>query len=71
MNTFIEAISYYIPERVVTNAELAEIYPEWDVEKAGKKVGISQRSVAGKDETALDMAVKASEALFQEYSILH
>ena len=69
MKTFIEGLSYYIPERVLTNKELAEVYPAWDVEKAGKKVGISQRYVSGKEETALDMAVKASEALFQEYSI--
>ena len=66
---FIKAISYYLPDRVVTNEELVKEFPEWSVEKVAKKVGVDSRHVAGKDETAGDMAEKAARKLFEEYSI--
>lgn len=65
MAAFIQAISYYLPERVVTNEELVEDFPEWTVEKIVEKVGVKQRHVAGEEKIS-DMAVKASERLFKE-----
>lgn len=65
MTAFIKAISYYLPERVVTNDELVADFPEWTVEKIVEKVGVRQRHIAG-DEKISDMAVKASERLFME-----
>ncbi len=67
---YIKAISYYLPERVLSNEELVEQFPEWTVEKVAKKIGIANRHIAGKDEFTSDMAVKVSEKLFEEYSIL-
>ena len=64
---FIKAISYYLPKRVVTNAELVEEFPEWTVEKIASKVGVDERRVAAADETAVDMAVQAAENLFEEF----
>lgn len=61
---YISAIQYYLPSSTVTNAQLVEEFPEWTVEKIAGKVGVSTRHVAT-DETALDMAVKAAEKLFQ------
>lgn len=69
MDAFIKAISYYLPEKVVTNEQLVEEFPEWSVEKIAKKVGISERHVAAKDETAGDLAVKAAEKLFAEHDL--
>lgn len=69
MDAYIKAISYYLPEKVLTNAELVKDYPEWDAEKVAKKVGILERHIAADDETACDMAVKASQKLFAEYGI--
>lgn len=66
---FIKAISYYLPERVVTNEDLVREFPEWSVDKVAAKVGVSQRHVAGPDETAGDMAEKAALRLFEEYGI--
>ena len=40
MDAFIKAISYYLPEKIVTNEQLVEEFPEWSVEKIAKKVGI-------------------------------
>jgi len=66
---FIKAISYYLPEKVVTNEELVKEFPEWSVEKVAQKVGVDSRHVAAEDETAGDMAEKATRKLFKEYKI--
>ena len=66
---FIKAISYYLPERVVTNEELVMEFPEWSVDKVAQKVGVDSRHLAAENETAGDMAEKAARNLFQEYQI--
>ena len=66
---FIKAISYYLPERVVTNEELVKEFPEWSVDKVAQKVGVDSRHIAAEDETAGDMAEKAARKLFGEYNI--
>ena len=69
MKAYIQGISVYLPERVLTNKELVAEFPEWTVEKVASKVGISSRHIAAPDETAGDMAVKAAEAMFAEYGV--
>lgn len=69
MKTYIKAISYYLPERNVTNEELLQDFPEWSVEKVASKVGVNARHLAAADETAGDMAEKAARRLFEECSI--
>lgn len=66
---YIKAISYYLPEKVVTNEELVKEFPEWSVDKVAQKVGVDSRHVAAVDETAGDMAEKAARKLFDEYQI--
>lgn len=66
---FIKAISYYLPERIVTNEELVRQFPEWTVEKIADKIGVSSRHVSADDETAGDLAVKAAEKLLLENGI--
>ena len=66
---YIKGISYYLPERVVTNEELLKEFPEWSVDKVAKKVGVNSRHLAAKDETAGDMAEKAARKLFEEYNV--
>lgn len=67
--SFIKAISYYLPERVVTNEELVKEFPEWSVDKVAQKVGVESRHVAAKNETAGDLAEKAARRLFEEHQI--
>lgn len=69
MKSYIKAISYYLPEKVVSNEELVKEFPEWTVEKIAGKVGVSERHIAANDETAGDMAIKAAEKLFTEHNI--
>lgn len=66
---FIKAISYYLPEKIVTNEELVKEFPEWSVDKVAAKVGVNSRHLAADDETAGDMAEKAARKLFEEYNI--
>lgn len=66
---YIKALSYYLPERVVTNEELLQEFPEWSVDKVAAKVGVNSRHLAAPEETAGDMAEKAARKLFAEYSI--
>lgn len=66
---FISAISYYLPEKIVTNEELLKEFPEWSVEKVASKVGVNSRHLAASYETAGDMAEKAARKLFEEHDI--
>lgn len=66
---YIKAISYYLPEMVVTNEELVKEFPEWSVDKVAQKVGVDSRHLAAENETAGDMAEKAARKLFDEYQI--
>ena len=66
---FIKAISYYLPEKAVTNEELVSEFPEWSVDKVTQKVGVDIRHIAAENETAGDMAEKAARKLFEEYGI--
>lgn len=66
---FIKGISYYLPNKIVTNEELVKEFPEWSVEKVAAKVGVNSRHLAADNETAGDMAEKAAIKLFKEYNI--
>lgn len=66
---YIKAISYYLPEKVVTNEEFLIEFPEWSVDKVAAKVGVNSRHIAGENETAGDLAEKAALKLFEEYSV--
>ena len=69
MKVYIKAVSYYLPERIVTNAELLKDFPEWSVDKVTAKVGVTSRHLAADNETAGDLAEKAARRLFEEYGI--
>ena len=64
MKAYIKAIEYYLPDKILTNTEIAERFPEWSAEKVASKVGITERHVSGDNETAADMAYQAAVKLF-------
>ena len=66
---YIKAISYYLPEKTVTNEDLVKEFPEWSIDKVTQKVGVNTRHLAAENETAGDMAEKAARKLFAEYGI--
>ncbi|RZJ51224.1 MAG: ketoacyl-ACP synthase III [Flavobacterium sp.] len=69
MKANIKAISYYLPEAVLSNDLINQDFPEWGIEKISSKTGINSRHISAKDEFSSDMAVKAAENLFKEHNI--
>lgn len=69
MKAYIKALSYYLPERIVSNEELLKDFPEWSVDKVAAKVGVNSRHLAAENETAGDLAEKAARKLFEEHCI--
>jgi 3-oxoacyl-[acyl-carrier-protein] synthase-3 len=66
MKIYLQAISCYLPEKILTNEILISEFPEWTAGKISAKIGINKRFIAADDETSSDMAVKAAEKLFTE-----
>lgn len=67
--SFINAISYYLPEQVLGNEDINEIFPEWSVDKISSKTGIYNRHIASPTEFTSDMAISAAKKLFSEHNI--
>ena len=65
----IKAISYFLPEKKITNQDISDRFPCWSADKISAKTGIYQRRIAGKNETACDLASEAAKNLFNEYNI--
>ena len=57
-------LAAYLPERILTNETLAELFPGWPADKILEKTGIRHRHVAAATETAADLAYEAAQALF-------
>jgi len=62
-------IAVYLPERIETNDQLRQQHPDWDIDLIQEKTGIHQRHIAGPNETASDLAVRAIEKLFREHAV--
>jgi 3-oxoacyl-[acyl-carrier-protein] synthase-3 len=60
----IEAIAYSLPERIVTNEDLARENPAWNMGSTQDKSGVTSRHVAAPGETALDLAQRSCDQLF-------
>lgn len=60
----IKAVATHVPERVLSNEELAALFPTWPADKILDKTGIRERRIAAPDETASDLAFAAARKLF-------
>jgi 3-oxoacyl-[acyl-carrier-protein] synthase III len=58
--------AYYLPEKKEGNEGLKKDNPGWDMSKILEKTGVAIRSIAGPKQTALDLALKAGNKLFQD-----
>lgn len=66
MRVKIKDIAYYLPELIVTNDDLKEENPNWDMDLIEKRVGVKRRHITRDDETALDLSFKACEIIFSK-----
>ena len=64
MKAAIGAIEYYLPEQVLSSAQLASEFPDWPLEKIEQRTGIRERHIAGSDECSSDLGVAAARKLF-------
>lgn len=64
MGIYIKAIEYVLPDKIVSNDELQQLHPLWDLKKIGEKSGVLKRHIAGENETAFDLAYMAVDKLF-------
>jgi len=62
----IQAIDHFLPEKRLTNDELAAIYPNWSAAKIFEKTGIKERRVVADGQTAADLAFCAADALLRK-----
>ena len=69
MKSCIKAISYYLPERVLSNEDLAREFPDYKIEDLTRLTGVKNRNIAGPDQTPGDLAVEAAKKLFSEHSV--
>jgi len=67
MGSYLHSIEYYLPENTLDNDKLSQEFPEWEAEKILEKVGIRNRHIVSKNETALDMAYQAAEKLLKNF----
>jgi 3-oxoacyl-[acyl-carrier-protein] synthase-3 len=69
MRATIAGIECALPERRVTNADLAREHPDWDMEKIEQRAGVLERRICSADETALDLGQRASEQLLERLAV--
>jgi 3-oxoacyl-[acyl-carrier-protein] synthase-3 len=63
------AVSYWLPEKKLSNDDINHEYPEWSADKISSKTGIFERRIAAYEESVSDLAYNASVQLFKEYRI--
>jgi 3-oxoacyl-[acyl-carrier-protein] synthase-3 len=59
------AIKSFLPDTKLTNEQLAEQFGDWHASQILSKTGVAVRGVAGPNETASDLGVKAARRLFE------
>jgi 3-oxoacyl-[acyl-carrier-protein] synthase-3 len=65
----IKAIAHHVPDTVLGNAELAQLYAGWTEDKIFEKTGIRERRIAAPGQTAGDLAIEAARSLFSQGSV--
>lgn len=61
----ISKIAYYLPEKILSNEQLSNEFPDWTPEKIEEKIGVRNRHVVGENETAGDLAYMAAEKVLK------
>lgn len=59
----IRLVEKYLPPGVLTNLEISQQFPEWDVTRISEKTGIEARHIAAEDEYSSSLGVSAARIL--------
>jgi 3-oxoacyl-[acyl-carrier-protein] synthase-3 len=65
MKVTISSNTYYLPEKKESNADLMLDNPDWDMLKISEKTGVFTRSIASRQQTAVDLAFEAGDKLLK------
>ncbi|MFC1576160.1 3-oxoacyl-ACP synthase III family protein [Candidatus Omnitrophota bacterium] len=69
INAKINHIEYYLPDKIVTNKDLAKENPDWNFDLIESKTGVLSRHVTTQNEHASLLAVRAAEKLLEKNNI--
>lgn len=69
MKAIIKAISYYLPEKILTNDDLRDQFPDIRMEDLTRLTGVKERHIASENETSGDLAAKSAQKFFEEYDV--
>lgn len=69
MKARVSAVAYALPTGQLSNEQLVQEHPDWNVAKLSKSIGIRNRWVTGPEEFSSHLAVKAAQKLFELHSI--
>ncbi|MEN8225410.1 MAG: ketoacyl-ACP synthase III [Bacteroidota bacterium] len=69
MKAYIKAISYHLPEKILTNEDLSREFPDLKIDELTRLTGVKKRHIAAEEETASDLAYHAAVRLFEEHNI--
>jgi 3-oxoacyl-[acyl-carrier-protein] synthase-3 len=67
MGSFINKLASHLPENILTNEQLSDMFPEWSSDNIFEKIGIRERHFVSDGETALDLAISASEKVLKDF----
>ncbi len=67
MSVKIAKIEYYLPETIITNDNLEKDFPDCSSDKIEKIIGIRERHIVKENETAFDLALRASQKVLKNY----
>ena len=65
----IAGTEYFLPPAIVTNDDLNTRFPDWSAQKIGGKTGIEVRHIAAENEFTSDLAIEASNKLFNRMGL--
>jgi len=61
-SVYLSGFNYALGENIITNEDLEKENPTWIMSRTAERTGISARTIAARDTTALDLAERASRA---------
>jgi 3-oxoacyl-[acyl-carrier-protein] synthase-3 len=67
MGSFINKLATHLPENILTNEQLSEMFPEWSSDNIFEKIGIRERHFVSDGVTAMDLAISASEKVLKDF----
>jgi 3-oxoacyl-[acyl-carrier-protein] synthase-3 len=62
-------VEYHLPEQILTNEDLQELFQDWSAEKIHLKTGIHTRHIASQSECSSDLGVESARRLLEQSEV--